>query len=220
MYPVDNSAHLSLVVDSSHRWVALHWNLFNLFKVSWSPSLFLKQAADMTPQCYLQSLSYRFPWSWCTWEALRKPWQVKNLQNIKQGTALLKLLLVRQEIFSYILGSWFLVLGSSSFQTLLVAIFDTSQPWFYILELNEQLCIADSIMPRWMQLVDPGIGFAKGANDKPAQSHHEQYAHSRSLLLDKLTCWTPHVTLRIFPPPCYLSFLFGLLSFVISVHQL
>jgi hypothetical protein len=29
-------------------------------------------------------------------------------------------------------------------------------------ELNEQLAVADSLMPRWMQLVDPGIGFSKG----------------------------------------------------------
>ena len=30
------------------------------------------------------------------------------------------------------------------------------------IELNEQLAVADSLMPRWMQLVDPGIGFSKG----------------------------------------------------------
>lgn len=31
-------------------------------------------------------------------------------------------------------------------------------------ELNEQLVLADTLMPRWMQLVDPGIGFSKGKN--------------------------------------------------------
>ena len=34
-------------------------------------------------------------------------------------------------------------------------------------ELNQQLSVADAIMPRWMQLVDPGIGFAKGALHMP-----------------------------------------------------
>jgi dihydropteroate synthase len=32
-------------------------------------------------------------------------------------------------------------------------------------EINRQLDAADAVMPRWLQLVDPGIGFAKGEEE-------------------------------------------------------
>jgi dihydropteroate synthase len=32
-------------------------------------------------------------------------------------------------------------------------------------ELNEQLALVDGVLPRWLQWVDPGVGFAKGEED-------------------------------------------------------
>lgn len=82
------------------------------------------------------------------------------------------------ELRNLLLNSYFLVryLFKPHFQSISDFLQLLWHPHFFIIELNQQLSIANSIMPRWMQLVDPGIGFAKGANHKPAKSHDEQYA--------------------------------------------
>ena len=82
------------------------------------------------------------------------------------------------ELRNLLLNSYFLVryLFKPHFQSISDFLQLLWHPHFFTIELNQQLSIANSIMPRWMQLVDPGIGFAKGANHKPAKSHHEQYA--------------------------------------------
>ena len=82
------------------------------------------------------------------------------------------------ELRNLLLNSYFLVryLFKPHFQSISDFLQLLWHPHFFTIELNQQLSIANSIMPRWMQLVDPGIGFAKGANHKPAKSHDEQYA--------------------------------------------
>jgi dihydropteroate synthase len=35
-------------------------------------------------------------------------------------------------------------------------------------ELNEQLGLLDTLLPRWLQITDPGIGFAKGCDENMA----------------------------------------------------
>lgn len=52
-------------------------------------------------------------------------------------------------------------------------------------ELNEQLSIADSLMPRWMQLTDPGIGFAKVEKENLTILKGENMQRLKSLLGDR-----------------------------------
>jgi len=52
-------------------------------------------------------------------------------------------------------------------------------------ELNTQLTLADSLLPRWSQLVDPGIGFAKNAEQNIALLNPANLLALKQLLGDR-----------------------------------
>lgn len=49
-------------------------------------------------------------------------------------------------------------------------------------ELAEQLAVVDAHIPRWLQLVDPGIGFAKGYDENTALLQPDQLRRFKELL--------------------------------------
>jgi dihydropteroate synthase len=52
-------------------------------------------------------------------------------------------------------------------------------------ELNEQLAKADELLPRWLQIVDPGVGFAKGERENVELLKPENMKRLRKLLGDR-----------------------------------
>lgn len=53
-------------------------------------------------------------------------------------------------------------------------------------ELHAQLANIDQFIPRWLQIVDPGIGFAKGYNENMALLYPQNLRRFKSILGDRL----------------------------------